>query len=140
MFCRENVQGRNCLPLKRTQTQFQRKQEAKEGELTKNKLEDYLDPLLLSSISAKIGPVKKDEATEMKLKSKREVSDFDWPVDELKVLVAESRSNKRANLTNNELLNLSCDLDLSEENRDGEGEICTPFKRFEKTALKRFKR
>ncbi|KAK9985294.1 hypothetical protein SO802_030245 [Lithocarpus litseifolius] len=100
----------------------------------KKLLEDYLDPVLLSAISSKIGLVKKQKAPllpEMKNKPKKKlvmVKDFEWPVDELNAFVAAdaSRSDQVADLNN----------DFIEEESE---ESCTPFRRFEQSALKRFK-
>ncbi|KAK7846367.1 hypothetical protein CFP56_008027 [Quercus suber] len=95
----------------------------------KKQLEDYLDPVLLSAISSKIGRVKKQKVPllpEMKKKLVM-VKDFEWPVDELNAFVADaSRSDQVVDLNN----------DFIEEESE---ESCTPFRRFEQSALKRFK-
>ncbi|GLT38914.1 hypothetical protein SLA2020_131300 [Shorea laevis] len=101
---------------------------------TKRKLEEYLDPVLLSAICAKIGGSNKD--SEMKMK--RNVRDFEWPVDELKVFVDDSRTENRAYCRNSEVVDLNSDTDVIGD--CGDGEIGTPFQHFEQTALKRFKR
>lgn len=100
----------------------------------KRKLEDYLDPVLLSAISSKLSDrVKKNPET--RTKSKREVKDFEWPVDELQVFMEDSRTETKSN----EAVNLNHDLDLIVDGgeTDGEDEFCTPFRRYELTALKR---
>ena len=100
---------------------------------TKKQLEDYLDPVLLSAISSKIGRVKKQKVPllpEMKKKLVM-VKDFEWPVDELNAFVADaSRSDQVVDLNNDNL------VDFIEEESE---ESCTPFRRFEQSALKRFK-
>ncbi len=45
-----------------------------------------MDLNLLAEVSSKIGRRKKGETTSLK----REVGDFEWPINELKVLVVES--------------------------------------------------
>ncbi|KAK7811188.1 hypothetical protein CFP56_011625, partial [Quercus suber] len=69
----------------------------------KKQLEDYLDPVLLSAISSKIGRVKKQKVPllpEMKKKLVM-VKDFEWPVDELNAFVADaSRSDQVVDLNN----------------------------------------
>ncbi|KAJ4842683.1 hypothetical protein Tsubulata_014905 [Turnera subulata] len=118
---KEAVPGRNRSPLKENLEQLSAKQEADEsGAATKKKkkkkLEDYLDPVLLSAISAKIGGARKEAAG----KVKREARDFDWPVHDLKVFVEGEEKG-------------------GDSGREGKVEFCTPFERFEETALKRFK-
>ena len=91
-----------------------------------------MDPVLLSAISSKIGRVKKQKVPllpEMK-KKLVVVKDFEWPVDELNAFVADaSRSDQVVDL-NNDL------VDFIEEESE---ESCTPFRRFEQSALKRLK-
>lgn len=70
------------------------------------KLEDYLDPALLSAVSSKIGRQKKDG--EMK-KLKREIQKFQWPVDELKVFVNDSRMGKTMDWSRDEVVDLKDD-------------------------------
>ena len=95
----------------------------------KKKLEDFLDPVLLSAISSKIGRVKKVP----EMKPKKVIKDFEWPVDELKAFVADSRSDQVVDLNN--------DFDFIQDRGNGahEDQSCTPFRRFEQTALRRFK-
>ncbi|KAH7553686.1 hypothetical protein JRO89_XS12G0042900 [Xanthoceras sorbifolium] len=135
----EDAGGRSSSQLKADSTPIiLKKREAKQRETTKRKLEDYLDPVLLRAISSEIrGQMKKNcEITNPK---PREIQDFEWPVDELKVLVEDSRIDKR----NKEAVNLGDDIDLIHEVdggvADGDGEFySTPFQRFERTALRRF--
>ncbi|KAM5560104.1 hypothetical protein ABKV19_021320 [Rosa sericea] len=94
---------------------------------TNYKLEDYLDLNLLADVSSRIGRAKKVETTSLK----KEDGDFKWPVNELKVLVVESGK---------EAVNLNDDVDLTEEVVDGDAETCTAFRRFERSALRRFRR
>ena len=109
----------------------------KQSGTVKKKLEDYLDPVLLAAVSSKIGRSKK-EKTETKLK--REVKGFEWPIDELKVLVEEdSRNANRGSWRNREAVDLNNDLDVIGDGDDGDEEIHSPFQRLE-TALKKFKR
>lgn len=90
----------------------------------KRKLEDYLDPVLLSAISSKISDrVKKNSET--RTKSKREVENFEWPVDELQVFTEDSRTVKKRN----EAVNLNNDLDLKVDGEETDGEFCSPFRR-----------
>ena len=92
-----------------------------------------MDPVLLSAISSKIGRVKKQKVPllpEMKKKLVM-VKDFEWPVDELNAFVADaSRSDQVVDLNNDNL------VDFNEEESE---ESCTPFRRFEQSAIKRFK-
>ncbi|XP_059428437.1 uncharacterized protein LOC132162188 [Corylus avellana] len=101
----------------------------------KKKLEDYLDPVLLSTVSSKIGRAKK---VRPEAKPKKVAKDFEWPVDELNVFMADSKSENRGNWRSDEVVDLKDDLDLIGDSGEGE-ESCTPFRRFERTALCRFK-
>ncbi|ONI03377.1 hypothetical protein PRUPE_6G253800 [Prunus persica] len=92
---------------------------------TTKKLEDYLDSVLLSQISSKLSRAKKVPETKLQ---KREVKDFEWPIDELKVLADSDKED----------VNLKDDLDLTEEFGAGDVESCTPFRRFEQIAARRF--
>lgn len=65
-----------------------------------------LDPALLSAVSSKIGRQKKDG--EMK-KLKREIQKFQWPVDELKVFVNDSRMEKTMDWSSDEVVDLKDD-------------------------------
>lgn len=117
----KDPQGRNSLQL-----------EAKEGETVskkKKKLEDYLDPVLLSAITSKIGRAKKVP----KMTPKKEVEDFLWPVDELRMLMEDSEVGKEKIDT----VNLNTDSDnLVENDEDGSDvKFSTPFQKFEQTAL-----
>ncbi|PQQ06849.1 hypothetical protein Pyn_32976 [Prunus yedoensis var. nudiflora] len=93
---------------------------------TTKKLEDYLDSVLLSQISSKLSRAKKVPETKLE---KREVKDFEWPIDELKVLADSDKDD----------VNLKEDLDLIEEFGDRDVESCTPFRRFEQITARRFK-
>ncbi|KAL4605094.1 hypothetical protein ACB092_09G003800 [Castanea dentata] len=75
----------------------------------KKKLEDYLDPVLLSAISSKIGRVKKQKVPLL-------------PETKKKLVVVNDDS-----------------VDFIEEEESEESCSCTPFRRFEQSALKRFK-
>lgn len=122
----EHGRGSSYSQLKANPTPFKKKQEEKQRETKKKKLEDYLDPVLLAAISSKISG---------RAKSKREDKDFDCPVDKLKVFMEDSSS--RTEKRKSEAVNLDDDLDLIDDS--GDRECCTPFWRFEQTALKRFK-
>ncbi|KAK9920677.1 hypothetical protein M0R45_029225 [Rubus argutus] len=98
---------------------------------TTDKLEDFLDLNLLAELSSKISRAKKVQAPETR-SLKNEVRDFEWPVNDLKVLVVESAADKEA-------VNLNDDLDLIAEFGDGDAETCSPFRRFERTGLRRFR-
>ncbi|KAK2657885.1 hypothetical protein Ddye_010937 [Dipteronia dyeriana] len=112
-------------------------------ETTKRKLEDYLDPVLLRAISSEIGGrMKKNH--EISKSKRREIKDnFEWPIDELKVLVGDSRTEKR---NNEAAINVDDDIHLSQIQEvdaddgvgDREGVFCAPFQRFEHTALRKF--
>ncbi|GAV69471.1 hypothetical protein CFOL_v3_12972 [Cephalotus follicularis] len=106
------------------------RKEAKAIETTDKKLEDYLDPSLLSVISAKIGARVKEDTPKKPMKR-----EFEWPVDELKVFIEDSRISCR----NDETINLNDDSDSIKDGGERQGVTCTPFGRFELTALKRFK-
>lgn len=93
---------------------------------TTKKLEDYLDSVLLSQISSKLSRAKKVPETKLQ---EREVKDFEWPIDELKVLADSDKDD----------VNLKEDLDLIEEFGDRDVESCTPFRRFEQITARRFK-
>lgn len=96
------------------------------------KLEDFLDLNLLAEVSSKISRAKKVQAPETR-SLKNEVRDFEWPVNDLKVLVVESAADKEA-------VNLNDDLDLIAEFGDRvDAETCSPFRRFERTGLRRFR-
>ncbi|XP_010654292.1 uncharacterized protein LOC104880171 [Vitis vinifera] len=90
----------------RSREDLQTKKEAKVREMENKKLEDYLDPALLSAVSSKIGRQKKDG--EMK-KLKREIQKFQWPVDELKVFVNDSRMEKTMDWSSDEVVDLKDD-------------------------------
>ncbi|KAM3688875.1 hypothetical protein ACB098_09G003800 [Castanea mollissima] len=106
----------------------------------KKKLEDYLDPVLLSAISSKIGRVKKQKVPLLLPETKKKlvvVKDFEWPVavDELNAFVVADarRSDQVVDLNNDD------SVDFIEEEESEESCSCTPFRRFEQSALKRFK-
>lgn len=107
---------------------------AREKGVAKRKLEDYLDPVLLAAICAKIGRSKEPE---MKTKMKRRIGDFKWPVDELKVFMEDSSVENGSGCKAVDAVYLSSDADIA--GGGGDGEICTPFQLFEQTALKQFK-
>ena len=90
----------------RSREDLQTKQEAKTREMENKKLEDYLDPTLLSVVSSKIGRQKKD--VKMK-KKKKEIEKFEWPVDELNVFVANSRMVKTVDWSSDEVIDLKDD-------------------------------
>ncbi|KAG7964783.1 hypothetical protein I3843_09G188000 [Carya illinoinensis] len=118
----DGLGSHNSSQLKVSFTESLRKQDAKEMEKTrtktKRKLEDYLDPFLISTISSKIGVVKKVLET----KPKKDTEDFEWPVDELKVFAADSSSKKGANWRSNKAVDLEKDnSELSSKGGD-EGE------------------
>lgn len=127
----KDAQGRNSLQFEANYTGLNRKREAKEGEIVskKKKLEDYLDPDLLSAITSKISRPKKVP----KMTLKREVKDFEWPVDELRMLMEDSVVGKEKVNT----VNLSNDSDdLIENDEDGSDvKFSSPFQKFEQTAL-----
>ncbi|KAF5476047.1 hypothetical protein F2P56_007791 [Juglans regia] len=104
---RDGLGSHNPSQLKVSFTESLRKQDAKEMEKTrtKRKLEDYLDPFLISTISSKIGVVKKVLET----KPKKDTEDFEWPVDQLKVFVADSSSKNCANWRSNKAVDLGKD-------------------------------
>ncbi|XP_022962693.1 uncharacterized protein LOC111463108 [Cucurbita moschata] len=126
----KDVQGRNSSQFEANAMGLYRKQEAKEGETArrKRKLEDYLDPVLLSAVSSKISRAQKVP----KMKVKREVRDFEWPVAELRMLMDDSTVGKGKINT----VNLGNDSDnLTENNEEGDVKFSTPFQKFEQTAL-----
>ncbi|XP_057971418.1 uncharacterized protein LOC131160098 [Malania oleifera] len=116
------------------------KEEARQREpKTKTRrLEDYLDPSLLCTISSKVARAKKDG--EMKPK-KKELCDFEWPADELKAFVEDSRPEKIGGdhrKDDDEAVNLNDDLDPPNDGTGYEDQSCTPFGRLERMALKSF--
>jgi hypothetical protein len=129
MYGRDGVPSSNSSQLKVSFT------ESKKLKKEKKKLEDYLDPVLLSAASSKIGRAKK---VRPEAKPKKVAKDFEWPVDELKLFVADSKSENRGNWGSGEVVDLKDDLDLIGDSGEGE-ESCTPFRRFERTAFCRFK-
>ncbi|XP_059643451.1 uncharacterized protein LOC132285295 [Cornus florida] len=120
-------------------TEFQRiKREGAKREVTNKRLEDYLDPVLLSAIRRKIGGKSKRDGG---LKLKRE---FEWPIDGLKVFAEDLRREKGMKWRSS--VGGAVDLDEDRDLIGGGGEddeeeqvSCTPFQRFERAALKRFK-
>lgn len=98
---------------------------------TTDKLQDFLDLNLLAEVSSKISRAKKVQTPETR-SLKNEVRDFEWPVNDLKVLVVESAADKEA-------VNLNDDLELIAEFGDGDVETCSPFLRFERTGILRFR-
>ncbi|KAF6137750.1 hypothetical protein GIB67_040458 [Kingdonia uniflora] len=92
----------------------------------KSKLEDYLDPILLSKISSKI------KNTRAKLEPNVRVSrDFDWPIDDLKQFSTLDLTIRRRDWVNGGAVSLNDDFDGG-----GEEVVCSPFEQFEKTVLK----
>lgn len=70
-----------------------------------------------------------------KMTVKREVRDFEWPVDELRMLMDDSAVGKE----NINTVNLGNDSDNFRENdEEGEVKFSTPFQKFEQTALELF--
>ncbi|CAK9319983.1 unnamed protein product [Citrullus colocynthis] len=130
-FCRgKNAQGRNSSQFKANYTGLYRNREAKKGEtlIKKRKLEDYLDPVLLSAVSSKISRME----TFPKMTMKREVRDFEWPVDELRMLMQDTAVGKEKI----DAVTLGNDSDnLLENDEDGDVLFSTPFQKFEQTAL-----
>ncbi|CAK9174726.1 unnamed protein product [Ilex paraguariensis] len=128
---RDNLLRRNSSQFNTNSIELCRKRE-----VTNKRLEDYLDPVLLSAMCSKIGG-KRINSGEIKLQ--REFDRFEWPVDELKEFVEGSRTEKRVKLERNEAVNLPDDLDFigGTSYESGDEEVsCTPFRRFEKTAFK----
>ncbi|TQE02823.1 hypothetical protein C1H46_011552 [Malus baccata] len=94
------------------------------------KLEDFLDSALLSQVSYQLSFTKKVlEAVPMS--HKKEVRDFEWPIDELKMLVDSDK----------EVVNVKDDSNLIEEfGNDGDGEACTPVSAFQANQNAAFQR
>lgn len=104
--------------------------EAKKGETSskERKLEDYLDPVLLSAISSKISRLEKIP----KITVKRKVRDFEWDVDELRMWTEDTAVGKEKI----DAVNLGNDSDnLIENDVDGDVKFSTPFQKFEQNAL-----
>ncbi|KAA8516436.1 hypothetical protein F0562_016729 [Nyssa sinensis] len=115
-------------------SEFRRKRE-----VTNKRLEDYLDPVLLSVIRTKIGGKRKRDG-DMKLKSAE--FEFEWPVDELKVFTENCLPTEKLMKwrSDNGVVDLNDDLNLIGGVEEDEHEVSfTPFQRFERMALKRFK-
>lgn len=85
---------------------MQTKKEAKTREMENKKLEDYLDPALLSLVSSRIGRQRKDVKPK---KQRSKIEKFQWPVDELKVLVDDSRMVKTMDWSSDEVIDLKDD-------------------------------
>lgn len=83
------------------------KKEARARETENKKLEDYLDPALLSVLSSKIGRHKDVEMK--KQKRERAMEKFRWPVDELKVFANDRRMEKPMDWSSYEVVNLEDD-------------------------------
>lgn len=67
-----------------------------------------------------------------KMTVKREVRDFEWPVDELRMLMQDTAVGKEKI----DAINLGNDSDnLLENDEDGDVLFSTPFQKFEQTAL-----
>ncbi|XAR68953.1 hypothetical protein NMG60_11000377 [Bertholletia excelsa] len=112
-----------------------RKSAAKERDAINKRLEDYLDPVLLSAIRAKIGRKRNREGAIYKPKE-LEIA-FEWPVDELKALGEGSMSEKGAKWRGYEAVDLGDDVGGVRVGGGGEDEA---FEMFEREARKRFRR
>ncbi|XP_038877637.1 uncharacterized protein LOC120069887 isoform X2 [Benincasa hispida] len=86
------AQGRISSQFEAKYMRLYQNREAKKGETAskKRKLEDYLDPVLLSAVSSKISRMEKIP----KMTVKREVRDFEWPVNELRMLMEDTTVGK----------------------------------------------
>ncbi|KAF8396775.1 hypothetical protein HHK36_018407 [Tetracentron sinense] len=131
--CSDDVEGRCSSQFQMSLTEIGRKGEEDEREMAKRKLEDYLDPVLLSAISSKLK--RKQYGGETKLT--RISTDFEWPVEELKAFMDESRIEKRRKWISKAAVDLNADLEEAIVEEDEEPS--TPFRRFEETVLKLFK-
>lgn len=100
-------------------------------EISTKKLEDYLDPVVLSAVRVKIGGKRKfDEEKKIKSENLNEFEQFEkWPKEE-----------KLPKSEQNEAVDLQNDSDWVGDSDGDEGIFCNPFLQFEKTALKRFNR
>lgn len=100
-------------------------------EISTKKLEDYLDPVVLSAVRVKIGGKRKfDEEKKIKSGNSNEFEQFEkW-----------SKEEKLPKSEQNEAVDLQNDSDWVGDSDGDEGIFCNPFLQFEKTALKRFNR
>lgn len=110
-------------------------------------MEDYLDPVLLSTIRAKIGAKRKnygvEEARKITKSEKTESDWFEWPGDHHK-LIAPTGSSRRSLSSRvkheDEIMDLELDSDSIGDGLDEPEDLnCTPFQRFERKAMKQFK-
>ncbi|KAL2554649.1 Uncharacterized protein Fot_08268 [Forsythia ovata] len=99
-------------------------------EISSKKLEDYLDPVLLSAVRAKIGGKRKfDEEKKNKSGYLNEFDQFEkWPKEE-----------KLPKFEKNEAVDLQNDSAWIGDSDGDEGIFCNRFLQFEKTVLKQFK-
>ncbi|KAL2533756.1 Uncharacterized protein Adt_07107 [Abeliophyllum distichum] len=99
-------------------------------EISSKKLEDYLDPVLLSAVRAKIGGKRKfDEEKKIKSGYSNEFDQFEkWTKEE-----------KLPKFEKNEAVDLQNDSDWIGDSDGDEGIFCNRFLQYEKTVLKRFK-
>ncbi|KAE8649528.1 hypothetical protein Csa_017968 [Cucumis sativus] len=126
----KNAQDRNSSQFEANYMRLSWSREAKKGETSskERKLEDYLDPVLLSAISSKISRLEKIP----KITVKRKVRDFEWDVDELRMWTEDTAVGKEKI----DAVNLGNDSDnLIENDVDGDVKFSTPFQKFEQNAL-----
>ncbi|XP_058099200.1 uncharacterized protein LOC131243704 [Magnolia sinica] len=97
----------------------------KERDSEKKKLEDYLDPILLSAISSKM----KGNRRNGEKKRKRD-AEFEWPTEDLRVFFEDARSEWIDGA-----VSLDDDLETTVKEDGGSG---SPFRRFEETVLTLF--
>ncbi|KAL6987601.1 hypothetical protein U1Q18_013346 [Sarracenia purpurea var. burkii] len=121
---RSNIMSCDSSQFEVNSTDFQKKREVKRREMRKKRLEDYLDPDLLSAVRARISGKQKRGGDQNKLM--KELA-FEWPVDELKWRSSEG------------VVDLGDGVDVIRSGGDEDDDSGTPFQRFERTALKRFK-
>ncbi|XP_050945229.1 uncharacterized protein LOC127143764 isoform X2 [Cucumis melo] len=121
----KNAQDRNSSQFEANYMRLSRSREISSKE---RKLEDYLDPVLLSAISSKINRFEKIP----RITVKREVRDFEWHVDELRMWTEDTAVGKEKI----DAVNLGNDSDnLIENDVDGDVKFSTPFQKFEQNAL-----
>ncbi|KAH7866268.1 hypothetical protein Vadar_017917 [Vaccinium darrowii] len=144
---RDDTSSSSCYttPFDVNSIEFQRKRESNVRKfVTTRRLEDYLDPTLLSAARATIGGNRKRGG-----ERKSQVQGFEWPVDELKVwkqdlIGSEEGIVMKWRSDDEKAVDLGDDhVDVVRgggDDDDDDGGCCSPFQSFERTALKRFKR
>ncbi|XP_059296403.1 uncharacterized protein LOC132049562 [Lycium ferocissimum] len=115
---------------------LQKRRKSRVVKVTNNeRIEDYFDLSLLSTIRAKMKSSLKKQIRKMKVKS--EFEEFAWPVGDHDSSEVFSECKRR---TDEAIVDLKNDDDSFGEGEENHVNGVDPFQRFESTALMRFKR